>query len=186
MKLRNRRLSGFHACWMNAAKRAVSRPGNCVSPDVRKRAREQQGARVVVDAIAMSAIRHGMDGMLEHARTVAERKEMPDLHLRDGEGPCLRERSASRQRNSVARPRARPRRPRDSAWLFAPMSSTGWPHKRVCAWHAGGHRLSAGRKSRCPWLWHPRTEPECRAHRRAVPWRANKVSTRPPFPSPKL
>ena len=66
---------------MNAAKRAVSRLGQLRFAGVRKRAREQQGASVVVDTVAMGAIRHRMDGVLEHAGTVAEREEMPDPQL---------------------------------------------------------------------------------------------------------
>ena len=49
-----------------------------------KRAREQQGASVVVDTIAVSAVRHRMDGVLKHAGIVAEREEMADPHLRNG------------------------------------------------------------------------------------------------------
>ena len=58
MKLRNRRVSGFHACWMNAAKRAVIDFGQLRFAGVRKRAREQQGASVVVDTVAVGAVRH--------------------------------------------------------------------------------------------------------------------------------
>ena len=43
-----------------------------------KRAREQQGASIVVDTVAMSAVRHRMDRVLEHSRIVAEREEMAD------------------------------------------------------------------------------------------------------------
>ena len=47
-----------------------------------ERTREQQGARIVVDAVAMRAIRYRMDSMLDHARTIAEREKMPGPHLR--------------------------------------------------------------------------------------------------------
>ena len=50
MKFRNRRVSGFHACWTKAAKRAVSaaRATASHSREPRECAGEQQGARVVI------------------------------------------------------------------------------------------------------------------------------------------
>src|SRR5439155_9794821 len=46
-------------------------------------ARKQQGARVIVDAIAMGAVCYAMDGVLEQARIIAEREKMPDPQLRN-------------------------------------------------------------------------------------------------------
>ena len=48
MKFRNRRVSGFHACWMNAAKRAVIVSDNRASPELearRKTARRERCRR---------------------------------------------------------------------------------------------------------------------------------------------
>ena len=121
----------------------------------RKRAREQQGASVVVDTVAVGAVRHGMDGVLEHARAVAEREEMTESGPPEARVPC-----SGKQFDrpgailQAGRARAPSRSSRDSAWPFAPTSSIGSPHTRVCAWHGGGRRLSAGRRSRCSWLWH--------------------------------
>ena len=42
---------------------------------------QQQRAGVVVDAIAVRAIGHRMDGVLEQAGIVAHRQEMTDLHV---------------------------------------------------------------------------------------------------------
>src|SRR5205807_5650499 len=49
-----------------------------------KRAREEQGTSIIVDAVAMGAILYAMGGVLEHARAIAEREEMPDPQLRNG------------------------------------------------------------------------------------------------------
>ena len=42
----------------------------------------QQRAGVVVDAIAVGAVRHAMNGMLKQSGIVAHRQEMIDLHFR--------------------------------------------------------------------------------------------------------
>src|SRR5476651_1113180 len=49
----------------------------------RKYACQHQGAGIVVDAIAVSAIRHRMYGVLQHTGAVAKRKEMFNLNGRN-------------------------------------------------------------------------------------------------------
>jgi len=149
----------------------------------REQACEQQRARVVVGTVAMGAIRYGMDGVLEHARAVAEREEMPDLNFRYDVSVSSGDDRINGNRYS---------RPgilalsledaRDSAWRFAPRSSIGLPHRHVCAWHVGARRSSANRRSRYSKLWRPKKELEYRTRRLAAPRRASRVSIRLPFP----
>src|SRR6202158_5624407 len=47
----------------------------------RKEVREQQCPGVVVDTVAVGAIRYRMGGVLEHSGAVAERQKMPDLQV---------------------------------------------------------------------------------------------------------
>src|SRR5690349_13810471 len=47
-----------------------------------ERAGQQQGASIVVDAIAVQTIRHAMDGMLEQPRVVAHELQMIETDLR--------------------------------------------------------------------------------------------------------
>ena len=68
MKLRNRLVSGFQACWRNAAKRLVKESGRGGSPGAAERTGEQQRPGIVVGAIAVRAIRHAM-----HAHAAAGR-----------------------------------------------------------------------------------------------------------------
>ena len=72
-----------------------------------ERARQQQRAGIVVDAIAMGAVRHAVHGMLKKAGVVAHRQEMVDLHFR-------RSAAVAQQRAGV---RARDR--------LEPMSASG-------------------------------------------------------------
>ena len=47
-----------------------------------ERARQQQRAGIVIDAIAVRTIRHAMNGVLKQAGIVAHRQEVIDLHFR--------------------------------------------------------------------------------------------------------
>ena len=49
----------------------------------RKRAREQQGTGIVVDTVAVRAVCHRMNRVLEQSRIVTQRQEMPDPDLRN-------------------------------------------------------------------------------------------------------
>ena len=67
---------------MKAAKCAVTASRQFFLIGMRKLARQQQGTRVVVDAVPMRAVRHGMDGMLQHAGAVAERQKVSGRYFR--------------------------------------------------------------------------------------------------------
>ena len=71
MKLRNRRVSGFHACCTKAAKRAVKTSGNRCSPGLLRAQAKSKRPGVVVDAIAVRAIGHRMHRVLEQTGIVA-------------------------------------------------------------------------------------------------------------------
>ena len=92
-----------------------------------------------------------MDGVLEHAGVVAERKEMADPNLRhDVSASAGTDRISGRQVIARRAFSLSVSKTQDSAWPFAPRSSIGSPHRRACAWHAGGRRRSADRRSRGP------------------------------------
>ena len=50
--------------------------------NILEQARKQQRAGVVINTVAVSAIRHRITGMLENAGAIAQRKEMSNLDLR--------------------------------------------------------------------------------------------------------
>ena len=56
-----------------------------------ERAGQQQGARIVVDTIAMRPVGHRMDGMLEQSGVIAHRQEMAELHLRRRQACCAQD-----------------------------------------------------------------------------------------------
>jgi hypothetical protein len=80
MKLRNRLVSGFQACCTKAASAGRQNFGQALLARIVERAGHQQRAGVVVDAIAVRAIRHRMHRVLKQAGVVAHRQEMAELH----------------------------------------------------------------------------------------------------------
>ena len=76
MKLRNRFVSRFQACWTKAAKRLVTASGRCFFARRVQRAGDQQRPRIVVHAIAVRPVRHAVDGVLEQPDIVAHGEEV--------------------------------------------------------------------------------------------------------------
>ena len=105
-----------------------------------ERAGHQQRAGIVVDAIAMRAIRHAMDRVLKQPGVVAHGQKMPDAHLRRGAGCRAKARfgrSAKSRRSRCAR---RPRFERRKIALgdSLPCHASGCSHRRVRAWPGAG------------------------------------------------
>ena len=185
MKLRKRPVSGFHACWMNAAKRAVSVSDNRVSPLRSERGREEQGAGVVVDAVAVRAVRHRIDGVLQHARAVAEREEMPDPNFRK-RAFLARKATIESTRGDIAAPALSLRGLENREIALGRLRPGHRSARRVGALAHGIAadivRQQAGDLA-ADGFGIPERNQNAAPVAQAVPWRANRASIRRPFPA---
>ena len=112
----------------------------------RKGAGEQQGARVVIDAVAVGAVRYRIDGVLQYAGSVAKGEEVAGLDLRQRVPLSPGSHSTDRQQNcrpsefaaglearEIAFGRLRPRHRSARAWrtpAHAPAASSVWSGRR--------------------------------------------------------